>query len=186
MPSLTRTEAVARADLIAVQEYRIDLDLTDTAASDGFDSTTTVLFSCHRPGGSTFVELKPSRLDEIRLNGVALDVAGLEGNRFPLTDLAGQNELVVRSRMRTSNTGEGLHRFVYPEDGSVYLYAQAFMDDAQRMFACFDRPDLKARISLAVTAPAGWQVAGNGVGAEVSRPRGRRLAATWRPECGWK
>jgi len=60
------------------------------------------------------------------------------------------------------------------------------MDDAQRMFACFDQPDLKARISLAVTAPAGWQVAGNGVGAEVSRPRGRRLAATWRPECGWK
>ena len=108
---LTRTEAVARADLIAVQEYRVDLDLTDTAASDGFDSTTTVLFSCHRPGESTFVELKPSRLDEIRLNGVALDVAGLEGNRFPLTDLAGQNELVVRPRMRTSNTGRGAAPF---------------------------------------------------------------------------
>jgi aminopeptidase N len=171
MPSLTRTEAAARADLIAVQEYRVDLDLTDTAEADGFDSTTTVLFSCHRPGESTSVELKPSRLDEIRLNGVALDVARLEGNRFPLTDLAEHNELVVRGRMRTSNTGEGLHRFVDPEDGSVYLYAQAFMDDAQRMFACFDQPDLKARITLAVTAPAGWQVAGNGGGTEVSPGR---------------
>jgi aminopeptidase N len=171
MASLTRTEAVARAELIAVREYRVDLDLTDTAEGDGFDSTTTVVFSCRRPGEPTFVEVKPDRLDEIRLNGVALDVAGLQGNRFPLTDLAEENELVVRARMRCSNTGEGLHRFVDPEDGAVYLYGQAFMDDAQRMYACFDQADLKARITLAVTAPAGWQVAANAAGTEVSPGR---------------
>src|SRR5262249_50988224 len=130
-----------------------------------------IRFSSRRPGEPTFLELKPDRLDEVRLNGAALDVAGLVGNRLPLSDLAATNEIVVRARMRYSNTGEGLHRFVDPEDGSVYLYAQAFMDDAQRMFACFDQPDLKARITLAVTAPAGWAVAGNGVGTEVAPGR---------------
>ena len=56
MASLTRTEAVARAELIAVREYRVDLDLTDTAEGDGFNSTTTVLFSCRRPGEPTLID----------------------------------------------------------------------------------------------------------------------------------
>ena len=31
---------------------------------------------------------------------------------------------MVRATMAYSNTGEGLHRFVDPEDGALYLYAQ--------------------------------------------------------------
>src|SRR5262249_24967593 len=111
------------------------------------------------------------RLHEVRLNGVTIDPALLEGTRLPLTGLAGENELLVRATMRYSNTGEGLHRFVDPEDGCVYLYAQAFLDDAQRVFACFGQPDLKAPFTLAVPAPPGWVVAGNGVGSEVAPAR---------------
>ena len=55
--------------------------------------------------------------------------------------------------MAYSNTGEGLHRFIDPADGEVYLYAQTFLDDAQRVFACFDQPDLKAPVTLIVAAP---------------------------------
>jgi aminopeptidase N len=51
-------------------------------------------------------------------------------------------------------TGEGLHRFVDPVDGSVYLYTQFETFDAHRMFACFDQPDLKATFRLTVEAPA--------------------------------
>ena len=51
------------------------------------------------------------------------------------------------------NTGEGLHRFVDPVDGEVYLYSQFETADAKRLFACFDQPDLKARYQLTVTAP---------------------------------
>ena len=39
---------------------------------------------------------------------------------------------------------------------------QAFLDDAQRMFACFDQPDLKAPFAVSVRAPEGWTVVLNG------------------------
>ena len=61
-----------------------------------------------------------------------------------------------------TNTGEGLHRFVDPVDDAVYLYSQFETADAKRLFACFDQPDLKARFTMTVTAPADWQVVSNG------------------------
>ena len=59
-------------------------------------------------------------------------------------------------------TGEGLHRFVDPVDGSVYLYSQFETFDAHRMYACFDQPDLKAVFRLVVDAPSDWTCISNG------------------------
>jgi aminopeptidase N len=162
MPSLRQDEAVTRAALLDVHAYAIDLDLT--GRSNDFGSTVTITFECRRPGADTFVELRPVALESATLNGVVLDPAGLVDNRLPLTGLAAQNALTIRAHMAYSNSGEGLHRFVDPEDGEVYLYAQSFLDDAQRIFACFDQPDLKARFRLAVDAPDGWEVASNAAG----------------------
>ena len=78
-----------------------------------------------------------------------------------LPDLAEQNTMVVTADCRYSNSGEGLHRFLDPEDGQVYLYTQFEVADAKRMFACFDQPDLKATFTLHVTAPFDWQVISN-------------------------
>ena len=66
------------------------------------------------------------------------------------------------------NTGEGLHRFVDPVDGGVYLYTQFETADAKRMFACFDQPDLKATLTVTVTAPADWEVISNGAAEAVT------------------
>jgi aminopeptidase N len=168
MPSLTWDEARGRAELLEVHAYEIDLDLTGAGTGEPFDTVSTVHFSCVRPGASTFVELKAATPHEVRLNGVALDPAALVDNRLPLSDLAADNVLVVRASAPYSHTGEGLHRFVDPSDGAVYLYAQACSDDAQRIFACFDQPDLKARMALRVRAPEGWLVAANGEATEVA------------------
>ena len=70
--------------------------------------------------------------------------------------------MVVDADCRYSNTGEGLHRFVDPVDGEVYLYSQFETADAKRMFACFDQPDLKAAFDVTVTVPSHWQVISNG------------------------
>ena len=74
-------------------------------------------------------------------------------HRYPLAGLADHNVVVVDADCRYSNTGEGLHRFVDPVDGEVYLYSQFETADAKRMFACFDQPDLKATFDVTVTAP---------------------------------
>ncbi|SNQ48782.1 Aminopeptidase N [Frankia canadensis] len=174
MHTLTRDEAVTRASLLRVDGYDIELDLTAARTSTEFTSTTRVRFSLREPaapGASTFAELKPAAVSDLRLNGRPLDPASLDGNRLPLTDLEASNELVATTTMRYSNTGEGLHRFTDPEDGEVYLYAQTFLDDAQRIFACFDQPDLKAPVRLTVQAPAGWVVRANGAGRRTAPGR---------------
>jgi aminopeptidase N len=76
--------------------------------------------------------------------------------------------LVVDADLLYTNTGEGLHRFVDPVDGEVYLYSQFETADAKRMYACFDQPDLKGTFALTVTAPAHWEVVSNGRAVEVT------------------
>ena len=46
-------------------------------------------------------------------------------------------------------------------------YSQFETADAKRLYACFDQPDLKARFSFTVTAPADWQVVSNGASEAV-------------------
>jgi aminopeptidase N len=171
MRSLSHSEAIARAELLSVSAYDIDLDLTGAREDEYFTSTATVRFTCGNPGAETFVELKPASVRELVLNGRPIDPFGLEGNRILLANLLAENELVVRARVPYSNTGEGLHRFTDPEDGEVYLYAQAGPDDAQRIFACFDQPDLKAPITLTATTPPGWTVRANGAGFQTAPGR---------------
>ncbi len=162
MPSLTQEEAAVRAGLLTVREYDVHLDLTGALERTDFAATTTVRFSCTEPGATSFIELRPTAIHEIQLNGEPVDPASIEDDRIVLAALRADNELTVRATMAYSSTGEGLHRYVDPADGQVYLYAQSAMDDAQRIFACFDQPDLKARLRLRVDAPAGWTVWANG------------------------
>ncbi|WP_346538677.1 aminopeptidase N [Micromonospora sp. DPT] len=175
MPSLTRVEATARRTLITVESYEVDLDLT--GGGERFRSTATIRFRA-TPGADTFVEVKPARLLGARLNDRDLDPDSLADNRLPLTGLAGENTLTVTAEMAYSNTGEGMHRFVDPADGETYLYAMSFLDDVQRLFAAFDQPDLKAPVTLSVTAPPEWTVAANGQLAANPRPGRWEFAPT--------
>ncbi|WP_432050746.1 aminopeptidase N [Verrucosispora sp. NA02020] len=158
MPSLSRAESTARGASISVVSYHVDLDLT--GGDERFRSLVTIRF--RTTGSETFAEVKPASLLAVRLNDRDLDPAALDDNRLVLTGLAEENTLTVEAEMAYTNTGEGLHRFVDPADGETYLYAMSFLDDVQRIFAAFDQPDLKAPVTLAVTAPEHWTVAANG------------------------
>lgn len=160
LPNLTRNEAIERAALVTVDRYVIELDLV--TGEKTFGSTTTVEFEA-LPGADTYIDLAAHRVHSAVLNGHAIDVSGYDESRgIPLEGLAQRNVLVVSADCYYSNTGEGLHRFVDPVDGEVYLYSQFETADAKRMFACFDQPDLKATFDVTVTAPAHWQVISNG------------------------
>ena len=160
LPNLTRNEAIERAALVTVQRYLIELDLT--SGEKTFRSTTTVEFEA-LPGADTYIDLAADRVHSAVLNGHAIDVSGYdESTGIGLKGLAPHNVLVVSADCRYSHTGEGLHRFVDPVDGHVYLYSQFETADAKRMFACFDQPDIKAAFDITVTAPAHWQVISNG------------------------
>ncbi|MCU0282372.1 MAG: aminopeptidase N [Candidatus Nanopelagicales bacterium] len=158
-PTLARDEAAARAALLDVTGYDIDLDLTTSPST--FVSTSTITFAAREPGASTWVDIVAPQVRSATLNGRALDVSGHDGQRLAVPGLAAQNTLVVVAECAYSRTGEGLHRLVDPVDDEVYLYSQFETADAQRVYACFDQPDLKAVFTLRVTAPDHWQVVSN-------------------------
>ncbi|MFB8405767.1 aminopeptidase N [Streptomyces sp. NPDC055912] len=160
MSVLTRDEAQTRAQLLDVQHYSVDLDLT--TGDETFESTSLIRFTA-RTAGDTFVELKPETLHSALLDDEPLDVTTLDGNRLPLRLTEGEHVLRISTTMRYSRTGEGMHRFADPSDGASYVYTQLFMEDVQRVFAAFDQPDLKAVFETAVTAPEGWTVLSNGI-----------------------
>ncbi|NLE78984.1 MAG: aminopeptidase N [Rhodococcus sp.] len=163
-PNLTREQAATRAELLSVDNYAIELDLTDGNGKPGdttFGSKTTVTFRATE-GASSFIDLVADRVRSATLNGTELDLTEYnESTGIALPALAADNELVVEADCSYSHTGEGLHRFVDPSDSSVYLYSQFETADAKRMFACFDQPDLKATFDVRVTAPADWKVISN-------------------------
>ncbi len=174
-PALSRDEAAQRAGLLDVQSYDVDLDLTTSETT--FTSTTTVTFACSDPGADTWIDLVVPRVESATLNGRALDVSAHTGQRLPVPGLAAHNVLVVTAQGAYSRTGEGLHRLVDPVDSEVYLYSQFEMADAQRVYACFDQPDLKAVFTFHITGPEHWEVVSNTATPEPVQVR--RGVARW-------
>ncbi|WP_320784436.1 aminopeptidase N [Streptomyces sp. CRN 30] len=169
--NLSRDEARERAALLSVDGYEVSLDLRSAVGDAGgteprtFRSVTTVRFRCSDPGATSFADLIAPSVTAVSLNGKDLDPSEVfDGTRIVLEELAPENELVVDAQCAYSRTGEGLHRFVDPEDGEVYLYTQYEPADARRVFAGFEQPDLKAPFRFEVRAPEGWTVWSNGAG----------------------
>ncbi|MCL1899958.1 MAG: aminopeptidase N, partial [Promicromonosporaceae bacterium] len=154
--NLTRQEAIDRAAAVTrVDSYRIALDLT--TGPERFRSRTDIAFEAVA-GADTFLDLVDAQVVGVELNGKALDASVYQDSRIPLVGLAEENRVTVIADLAYTNTGEGLHRFVDPVDGEVYLYSQFEVPDARRMFATFEQPDLKATYELTVRAPQRWQV----------------------------
>lgn len=173
MPSLTHVEAAARSRLLTVHSYQVDLDLC--AGPETFVSTTTIAFAAAGTGNGkdagTFLDVKAHVLRSATLNGRPLDTSACRDGRLPLAGLEAENEITVVAEMSYSNECEGLHRYVDPADGLIYVYAFVYLDNAPKVFACFDQPDLKAPYTFTVTVPADWQVLGNTRAHEVSQGR---------------
>ncbi|MEU1037218.1 aminopeptidase N [Streptomyces sp. NPDC005907] len=168
--NLSRDEARERAALLSVDGYEVSLDLRSAVGDAGseprtFRSVTTVRFRCAEPGAATFADLIAPSVTAVSLNGRDLDPGAVfDGARIRLEDLAAENVLVVDAQCAYSRTGEGMHRFVDPEDGEVYLYTQYEPADSRRVFATFEQPDLKAPFRAEVRAPEGWTAWSNGIG----------------------
>ncbi|MGW5424554.1 aminopeptidase N [Streptomyces sp. NPDC003943] len=168
--NLSRDEAHERAALLSVDGYEVFLDLRSAVGESGegvrtFRSVTTVRFRRTGMGDRTFADLIAPSVTAVTFNGRELDPAVVfDGARITLDDLADENVLVVDAQCAYSRTGEGMHRFVDPEDGEVYLYTQYEPADARRVFANFEQPDLKATYRFEAVAPEGWTVWSNGAG----------------------
>ncbi len=159
--SLTKEEAATRSTLLEVQRYDIAADMTGLLEGDRFAAVSTITFTCSEPGTTTFVDCAAD-IGRATLNGTEIDVSGAAQGRLPLPALAADNVLVVETSTTNTGTGEGMLRTVDPTDGLVYVWTSLEPDEARRLWACFDQPDLKAPHRFVVTAPESWLVTSNG------------------------
>ena len=173
--SLTLAEARDRAATVEVASYAIDLDLTGWERGR-YACTTTVRFTVTAP--STFLELTAA-------TDVAVDCTHpltwtYDARRIDLDGLpVGEPvEVVVHAEVPYVSDGDGMHLMTDPEDGETYISAYLSLDVAQRVFPCFDQPDLKATFDLSVTADPRWTVLGNGRVVEHDQAAGRWRFAT--------
>jgi len=112
------------------------------------------------PGGADPRE----RVSAVRANGRPVEDARVASEHLivPRRHLAaGRNVVEVSFTAPVSTSGSALTRYVDREDGSEYVYTLFVPSDASTVFPCFDQPDLKARFTLSVTAPASWKVVSN-------------------------
>jgi aminopeptidase N len=172
----TEAEARERAAVIDVESYAVFLDLA--AGPDRVRSRAEIRFRCREPGAATFADLRTRSVSRVTCNGQSLDPGrAVSGGRLYLPGLAAGNVLTVDAEFGYAAGGRGLSRFADPAGGGQYAFGYCYPTSAPSMFCCFDQPDLRADLTLAVSAPAGWQCVGNG--AVTGRPAAGE-AGTWR------
>ena len=135
METLTRKDAKERSDSVDLAEIDIVLDLSNAKTSqDSFYSKSTIRLQTADP--ELFVDLIADSVESVKVNG---EPARYEVGKTRVTfqDLPTNQdiELTIESRCKYSTTGEGLHRYVDPEDGETYLYTQYEPTDARRVYA---------------------------------------------------
>ena len=178
-PNLTRVDAERRAALLDVAAYAVELDLTDGSGAPGettFATTTTVRFACREPGARQLDRLRGCRglLGHAQRHGArrVRPTAKTTGSRCP--SLAAENELVVVAHRPVHEHRRGPAPLRRPRRRRRLPLLAVRDRRRKRMFACFDQPDLKARYTLTVTAPADWKVVSNATAEVEQAGRGRR------------
>ena len=161
VPHLLATE---RAATLRDVTYALSLDVT---AADSAVGTVTVRFT-QRAAREVILDFRGRSVSRIVANGTALDAAdtGVWNRahvRVPRQyTRAGANQIELSFVAPIAAAGASIIRSRDATDGKDYLYTLLVPSDANLLFPCFDQPDLKARVTLRITAPRAWAVLANG------------------------
>src|SRR4051812_8490841 len=176
-PGIGISEALAHERSARITNLRYDLAFTIPAEkTKPVGGRALIRFTLADTEQPVVLDYAPDRagfLRSVEANGVPAEVRQVNGHIIvPKEALrAGDNSLSF-----DFNAGDApLNR------SDDFLYTIFVPARAHQAFPCFDQPDLKARWSLALDVPEGWQALGNGAELERETRDGRtrlRLVAT--------
>ncbi|TNF71249.1 MAG: aminopeptidase N [Acidobacteria bacterium] len=154
---LTQEEAVRRRDQIGEVDYQLEIDLTSVAEFNGRVKIELTLLHLEHP---VTIDFSGGHIEQLQVNGQPVEA---DYNGYFLTLAGGglevgNNVVEIDFTRPYSTDGTGLHRMTDPLDGRSYLYTFLWPAYANRLFPCFDQPDLKASYRLEVLAPEDWVV----------------------------
>jgi aminopeptidase N len=147
-------EGLARERAAAIRDLRYELDLQVPAArAMPVAGRVTVRFALAASGRIVLDFSRPrDAVRSVRLDGRDAAYELVNGHLVIATAAAGPHEVAIEFVAGD----EALNR------NDEFLYTLFVPARARLTFPCFDQPDLKARYSLTLTVPAGWQAVSNG------------------------
>ncbi|MDO4259573.1 MAG: aminopeptidase N [Actinomycetaceae bacterium] len=162
MHAQTRHEARERSTTVRIDAMDVTVDVRQAGDLDVAAFPVTSRLTLRTSTGVVSIDCAGEVLG-VAVNGVEYPYSFGE-DRVLVSDLPVDERVVVEVRAQCwySRTGEGLHRYVDPEDGRVYVYTHFEPQDAHRAWPCVDQPDMKPRWTFHVMAPQEWVVASNG------------------------
>src|SRR3954469_19177476 len=176
-PGIGISDALAHDRSARISNLRYDLAFTIPAEkTKPVGGRALIRFTLADTGQPVVLDYAPDRagfLRSVEANGVPVEVRQVNGHIIVSKEAlhAGDNSLSL-----DLNAGDApLNR------SDDFLYTIFVPARAHQAFPCFDQPDLKARWSLALDVPEGWQALGNGAELERETRDGRtrlRLVGT--------
>ncbi len=155
--------ALAQHRARTVADVRYDLTL-DVSALDHATGTVRITFTRTGPG-DVILDFRGQALSSASANGTPLPGEASNGAHVRVAERLlrdGTNTLDLAFAAAIAPSGASIIRFHDATDGADYLYTLLVPADANQLFPCFDQPDLKARVTLTLTTPAGWTALANG------------------------
>jgi aminopeptidase N len=149
-------ETLARERAAAIRALRYDLAfIVPAEVSEPVQGRAIVRFTLTAPHRVVFdFAQPPDRIRSLRASGAVLTPLFQDGHLVVPASAtkAGENEIVIE--FLAGNDPFNRDR--------EFLYTLFVPARAHRAFPCFDQPDLKARYTLTLDVPAGWETVANG------------------------
>ncbi|MCB0407760.1 MAG: aminopeptidase N [Bdellovibrionales bacterium] len=156
-PRLSEKEAQFRAKQVQNVKYDLFFDLTQNEAYSG---NVTLNFDLTAKYNGLRIDFYDGSIETVELNGQPISVSYNQHYLFLNPDqlTTGPTQIKIQFSRKYSQDGDGLHHFTDPKDGQRYLYTNLEPFDANKVFPCFDQPDVKANYKMKVKTPKNWQV----------------------------
>jgi aminopeptidase N len=161
--SLAKERATRVADLRYAVSFTIPADRAERVTGNA-----TITFTLHDATKPLALDFQPNQagaLHQVDIGSTRIEVAPINGHiLLPASALqAGTNTVSL-----AFDAGDApLNR------SDDFLYTLFVPARAHEAFPCFDQPDLKARWTLALDVPAGWETIANGVETARASTAGR-------------
>jgi len=149
------SETLAQERAAAIRALRYDLSfVVPTDVGEPVQGRALVRFTLAAPHRIVFdFAQPPDRIRSVKSGGAAVEPEFQDGHLVIPAHLtkAGENEIVIEF----AAGNEPFNR------DREFLYTLFVPARAHRAFPCFDQPDLKARYTLSLDVPAGWETIAN-------------------------
>jgi aminopeptidase N len=153
------------------RDLRYELEFELAAGLERFRGRLTVRFGFAGESADLVLDWRPPNVAglpaahvwDTTVNGRRVAARECEEHlMFDASELApADNVVALAFDGPIATAGTAITRYTDRKDGTHYAYTLLVPSDASTVFPCVDQPDVKARFTLAVTAPAGCLVVAN-------------------------